>query len=67
MSRSSQRIRQYVGIAVVILAFVGGLIGWTWATLTVEPADTAPDSSATGAGPAHPTVVVRGAGGLAGR
>lgn len=30
-------LRQYVGIAVVALAYLGGIVGWTWAVLHVAP------------------------------
>lgn len=48
-------MRQYVGLAIVLLAFVGGLLGWSWAAYTTmssgpEAADT------TSGGPAEPPV-----------
>lgn len=45
MSASSRRIRQYVGLAIVVTAYVGGMIGWSWAALTVESEPGAPDTT----------------------
>ncbi|MFB6249908.1 MAG: hypothetical protein ABEL97_15205 [Salinibacter sp.] len=44
-SSASRRVRQYVGLALVILAYLGGIVGWTWAVQTIDadrssPADT---------------------------
>lgn len=48
MSASSRPARQYAGLALIIVAYVGGIIGWSWAALTAEPApppsSTPPDS-----------------------
>lgn len=30
-------LRQYAGIAVVALAYLGGIVGWTWAVVHVAP------------------------------
>ena len=40
MASSPNRTRQYVGLAIIVIAFIGGIIGWSWAALTVEPAET---------------------------
>lgn len=32
---SPSRVRQYIGLGVVAVAYIGGLIGWTWATLAL--------------------------------
>ena len=42
---SPRRYRQYAGLALVLLAYLGGILGWSWAVQTVEtdrsaPADT---------------------------
>jgi len=42
---SPRRYRQYAGLALVLLAYLGGILGWAWAVQTVEtdrtvPADT---------------------------
>ncbi|WP_146109987.1 hypothetical protein [Salinibacter sp. 10B] len=47
MSDSTRRYRQYVGLALVIITYVGGIIGWSWAAVTVEPTPTAPDEAYT--------------------
>lgn len=41
------RTRQYAGLAFVIVAYLGGIIGWSWAALTVDPAPTPPDTTHT--------------------
>ncbi len=46
MSSSDPRLRQYVGLAVVLLAFVGGLVGWSWAAYTTMSGPAAPDTTA---------------------
>jgi len=62
---SSRRFRQYAGLTFVLLAYLGGILGWTWAVQTVEtddarPADTtaveapAPDSVGGPAVPVRP-------------
>lgn len=38
----SRRIRQYVGLALLVVAYVGGIIGWTWATLQIDKSEPAP-------------------------
>lgn len=50
----SRRHRQYIGLAVVILAYVGGIIGWSWAVCSLDPA--------TAEAPADTTSVYRGVG-----
>jgi hypothetical protein len=45
VSDADSRYRQYAGLALIILIYVGGIVGWSWATLTVEPDPTAPDTS----------------------
>lgn len=47
MSDVDSRSRQYAGLAFVIIAYVGGIIGWSWATLTVESGPTEPDTTQT--------------------
>jgi drug/metabolite transporter (DMT)-like permease len=42
VSSSSRRVRQYVGLALVILAYLGGSVGWTWAVQTVDADRAAP-------------------------
>jgi uncharacterized oligopeptide transporter (OPT) family protein len=42
----SRRHRQYLGLALVIIVYVGGIIGWSWAVYSLNrapdvPADTA--------------------------
>jgi len=51
-STSSRRLRQYVGLALVVLAYVGGIIGWTWAVQTVDPPPSAPRDSTAVTAPA---------------
>jgi len=43
---SSRRYRQYAGLALVLLAYVGGILAWTWAVQTVET-DGAPAADTT--------------------
>lgn len=38
VSDGSHRYRQYAGLALVIIAYVGGIIGWSCAVLQVRPA-----------------------------
>jgi hypothetical protein len=45
MSDTKRRYRQYVGFAVVIVAYVGGIIGWSWAALTVDSNPSASESA----------------------
>lgn len=47
MSDADSRYRQYAGLAFVLVAYVGGIIGWSWATLTVAPEPSAPDTTDT--------------------
>ena len=47
MSDTDQRLRQYAGLAVVIVAFLGGLVGWSWAVLSVEAGPSPPDTTHT--------------------
>lgn len=42
---SSRRVRQYAGLALVILAYIGGIIGWSWAVQSVEAPDAPPADS----------------------
>ena len=37
VSNGSPRYRQYAGLALVIIAYVGGIIGWSCAVLQVDP------------------------------
>lgn len=46
VSTSSRRVRQYVGLALVIFAYLGGIVGWTWAVQTVD-ADRSPSRDTT--------------------
>jgi len=39
---SPRRLRQYAGLALVILVYLGGILGWTWAVQTVESPPAAP-------------------------
>jgi hypothetical protein len=57
MASSSHHTRQYVGLAIIIIAFIGGIIGWSWAALTVGPAETS-------AVPADSTQAMRGGTGM---
>jgi hypothetical protein len=58
---SSRRRRQYIGLAVVIIAYLGGIIGWSWAVSSLDrapapPADTtAVEEVRTDAQPVHLT------------
>lgn len=46
---SSRRRRQYIGLAFVIIVYVGGIIGWSWAVSSLERAPDPPsDSTAVG-------------------
>ena len=45
MSNADSRTRQYAGLALVVVAYLGGIIGWSWATLTVESEPAAPDTT----------------------
>lgn len=47
MSDVDSRSRQYAGLALIIIAYVGGIIGWSWATLTVESGPPGPDTTQT--------------------
>jgi len=42
---SSRRRRQYIGLAVVIIAYIGGIIGWSWAVSSLERAPDPPSDS----------------------
>ena len=43
----SRRHRQYIGLAVVILTYLGGIVGWSWAVYTLDsPADPSSDTTA---------------------
>jgi hypothetical protein len=47
VSMLSRRHRQYIGLAVVILTYLGGIVGWSWAVYTLDsPADSASDTTA---------------------
>ena len=46
VSSSNRRTRQYVGLAVVLIAFVGGLLGWSWAAYTTMSEPEAADTTA---------------------
>lgn len=39
--------RQYAGLAFLLVAFIGGIIGWSWAALAVDSEPSAPDSAQT--------------------
>ena len=41
------RSRQYAGLAIVIIAYLGGIIGWSWAAFSVDSAPTPPDTTHT--------------------
>lgn len=47
VSDSNQRLRQYAGLAVVVVAFVGGIVGWSWAAFSVDSDPSAPDTTHT--------------------
>ncbi|PSQ91571.1 MAG: hypothetical protein BRD30_03140 [Bacteroidetes bacterium QH_2_63_10] len=47
MPDSRKQLRQYVGLAVVIVSFFGGIIGWGWAALSVDSAPSSPDTTET--------------------
>lgn len=57
VSSSAHRIRQYAGIALVVVAYVGGILAWSWAVWTVDS-----DAEDPGPNPDTPkiTVVDRG-------
>jgi hypothetical protein len=38
-------VRQYVGLALVILAYLGGIVGWTWAVQTVDADRSSPSDT----------------------
>lgn len=42
----NRRTRQYVGLAVVLIAFIGGLLGWSWAAYTTMSEPGAADTTA---------------------
>lgn len=44
-SSSARRVRQYVGLALVILAYLGGIVGWTWAVQTVDADRSSPSDT----------------------
>lgn len=39
-----RRSRAYLGLAVLVLVYIGGILGWSWAAVSV---DEAPSSSET--------------------
>lgn len=47
MSDSNQRWRQYAGLAFVIVAYVGGIVGWSWAVFAVDPEPSSPGTTHT--------------------
>lgn len=47
VSDADSRYRQYVGLALIIIAYVGGIIGWSWATFTVDSKPSSPDTTQT--------------------
>lgn len=47
MSDADSRYRQYAGLALIILAYIGGIIGWSWATLSIDSEPAAPDTTHT--------------------
>lgn len=51
MSDSESRFRSYLGLALVIVAYVGGIIGWSCAALTVDSDNSAPDTAQVVLGP----------------
>jgi hypothetical protein len=55
VSDTDSRARQYAGLALVIIAYVGGIIGWSWATLTVDPDPAASDTTQTRVEPFNET------------
>lgn len=52
--RRTRRMLQYAGIAVVAVAYLGGIAGWTYASMNVEP--EAPESGAEETAVVHTTV-----------
>lgn len=54
MSDLPTRYRRYAGLAIVILVYLGGILGWSWAVTTVESASTAADSTAVHTTPPSP-------------
>lgn len=44
MSKHGRQYRQYLGLVVVLVAYVGGIIGWSWAAMGVESEPVPPDS-----------------------
>lgn len=51
-------MRQYLGLAVVLIAFVGGLIGWSWAAYTTMSEPGAADTTAAGTSKSLPVQTV---------
>ncbi len=47
VSDSRRRIRQYVGLGLVICMYLGGIVGWSWAVSTVESESATPDTTQT--------------------
>lgn len=47
VSLSNVQYRRLVGLTLVVLVYIVGLIGWTWAVLTVDPVRPRGDSTAT--------------------
>ncbi|MEF8940763.1 MAG: hypothetical protein V5A22_13035 [Salinivenus sp.] len=53
-SSASRRVRQYVGLALVILTYLGGIVGWTWAVQTVDADRAASTDTTTVVAPSDP-------------
>lgn len=47
MSGSTRHYRQFVGLAIVVVTYVGGIIGWSIAAVNVQAESEAPDELET--------------------
>lgn len=47
VSDSPSRTRQYAGLAVVIVVYLGGIVGWSWAVTSLNSEPTPPDTVQT--------------------
>lgn len=54
-----RRHRQYAGLVIIVVAFVGGILGWSWAALSVDreappPRDATDTTAVKSMSPAEP-------------
>ena len=47
VSDSNQRLRQYAGLAFVMIAYLGGIVGWSYAVSSVNSEPSPPDTTQT--------------------